>query len=321
MRLISVLQAPTGGLAREDALHSTSTVESELRRLLIHLALSIVVIDVIWAPMANFHVAYGAYLYLAMLSLSLFVASTFYERVRPDRNLSAMLFGAGFMCLFSAAASVLNYCLLTVAGPRIDGQLAAIDRALGFDWPTVMTSVAAYPLFNMVLLGVYATMLPQVALLIVALGLNGGSTRIYRYCVAMSVGALVCIAVWSVAPSFGAIAVYSIPAAASHMPLALDQNYAQILISLLAHGPGEISPEAVKGLIGFPSYHAVLAVLTIYYAWTIRLLRWPVMAVNFLMLVATPIQGGHHLVDVLAGFAVAALSLWVAGEWRAASRG
>jgi membrane-associated phospholipid phosphatase len=33
------------------------------------------------------------------------------------------------------------------------------------------------------------------------------------------------------------------------------------------------------------------------------------LALNIVVLVATPIQGGHHVVDVLAGFAVAAIAV------------
>ena len=94
------------------------------------------------------------------------------------------------------------------------------------------------------------------------------------------------------------------------MPLALDRHYAHQLAALLAHGPGLISPTDTKGLIGFPSYHAVLALLVMFYAWKVSWLRWPAVALNLLVLVATPIQGGHHLIDLLGGGAVAALALW-----------
>jgi len=33
------------------------------------------------------------------------------------------------------------------------------------------------------------------------------------------------------------------------------------------------------------------------------------LALNFVVLVATPIQGGHHVVDVLAGFGVAVIAV------------
>jgi hypothetical protein len=55
-----------------------------------------------------------------------------------------MLFGTGFLCAFSLGASLLNYLLLTRAGARIDLQRAALDRALGFDWPKAL-ALSALP--------------------------------------------------------------------------------------------------------------------------------------------------------------------------------
>jgi membrane-associated phospholipid phosphatase len=210
----------------------------------------------------------------------------------------------------AASFSVLNFLLLTVAGQRIDASLAAIDRALGVDWPAMMTVVAHYPVTNLVLQLVYISVLPQIALLIPALGLKGKPEQIYTLCLSVAAGAAIAIGVWTLAPSFGAFSVYQLPpGVANHLALALDGHYAKALVHLLATGPGRISPSDAQGLIGFPSYHAVLALLVAWYARTLPVVRWVALALNATVLVATPIQGGHHVVDVLAGFAVAALAI------------
>ena len=226
-----------------------------------------------------------------------------------------MLMCASFLCAFSAAASLLNYFLLTAHGPRIDAALAATDLAIGFDWVGVMTAMAAYPLLNQVLFVAYNVVLPEIALMTVMLGWSGNPEKTYRFCIAVALSALICMAVWSVAPSFGAFSVYPADPGFSHMTLALDWRYAEELVRLLREGPGLISPHDTKGLIGFPSYHAVLALLVMWYARNLPRLFWPLAAINVLVLVATPIQGGHHLVDVLAAFPVTALALWLAGEF------
>ena len=91
--------------------------------------------------------------------------------------------------------------------------------------------------------------------------------------------------------------------------MALDSHYAKDLIALLAHGPGYISPRAAKGLIGFPSYHAALPLIVAWYGREIPYLRWPLIAVNAVVVVATPIQGGHYVIDVVAGFGVAVAAI------------
>jgi hypothetical protein len=295
---------PTG----PDGENSTAS----LQRVLLALALSVTGLVIVWGAAGHFRFQLGAYLDVGLLSLALFLGSAFYRYRRPDPRLAAMLFGAGFLCLFSAAASALNYCLLTIAGNRIDSQLAAIDRALGFDWPVAMAAMAGHPILDRVLLIAYASMLPQVALLMILLARRHSYPLVYRFCLAVAVSALTCIALWTLAPSFGAFSVYALPAAAAHLPLALDRNYADALVPLLRQGPDIISPTDAKGLIGFPSYHAALALLVIAYAWTMPALRWPALILNLTVLISTPLQGGHHLIDVLAAFPVAAMALFLA---------
>jgi membrane-associated phospholipid phosphatase len=128
------------------------------------------------------------------------------------------------------------------------------------------------------------------------------------------------MALWTVAPSFGAFSVYDLPKSAANLPLALDQSYANALAALLKNGPGYVSPRDAKGLIGFPSYHAVLALLVIAYTRAIPALRWPALVLNLVVLIATPLQGGHHLVDVLGGFPVAGLSIALAAQFTESTR-
>ena len=298
---------------------------ARLQAILFALVATIAATDAVWASAGHFDIDAPAYGLLALLTVALAAGGVFYDRVRRDEKLAAMLFGTSFLIGMSASFSVLNYLLLTIAGHRIDAPLAAIDRALGVDWPALMSFVAHYPLTNMVLQLVYISVLPQLALLTVALGFKGRPEQIYALCLSVAAGAAIAIATWTVAPSFGAFSVYDLPpSVANHMALALDGHYAHQLIALLAHGPGRISPSEAQGLIGFPSYHAVLAMLVVWHARKLPVIRWIALVLNAVVLVATPIQGGHHVVDVLAGFAVAALAIWLADSalrWAARAHG
>lgn len=286
----------------------------KLQRILFVLAASLIGIDLAWGFAADFQVDVPAYARIGLLSLALVAGGIFYQTYRKEPRLAAMLLGASFLCAFSAAASLLNYFLLTAHGPRIDTALAAADLWLGLDWMGMMTVMADYPALNRILFYVYNSVLPQIALMTVLLGWLGSAGKIYRFCIAVAAAALTCIAIWSLVPSFGAISVY--PADTfSHMTLALDSHYAAELVRMLAQGPGLITPHDTKGLIGFPSYHAVLALLLAWYARNLGRLFWPLAVLNMMVLVATPIQGGHHFVDVFAAVPVTAFALWLAGEF------
>jgi hypothetical protein len=284
--------------------------------LLMTLAAVLAGVDVLWAVLGHFQLDWASYFRLGLLVLLLLAGGRFYQRARPDPRLAAMLNGTGFLLAFSLGASVLNYLLLTRAGARIDVALAALDRAMGFDWPRAMVWMARHPFLNLMALTAYSSMLPQVALLTIVLATKEPE-RVYRFLLAVALSALACIAIWSFAPSFGAFSVYPPPPA---MALALDQAYAHDLVRLLRDGPGLISPRDTKGLIGFPSYHAVLALLVMWHARKLAFLRWPALLLNGAVLLATPIQGGHHLLDVLAAFPVAAAALLIVRKGHAAAK-
>jgi membrane-associated phospholipid phosphatase len=64
-----------------------------------------------------------------------------------------------------------------------------------------------------------------------------------------------------------------------------------------------------EGIITFPSLHAALAVILIAAFWPLPVARWICAVINTLMLAATPIDGSHYLIDVVAGIGIALLCL------------
>ena len=293
---------------------------SHLQRILFGIAGGLIVLDASWGVLGRFRVDVATYLPLMGLGLILLAAGIFYQTRRPDPKIAAMLMGASFLVLFSGAANLLNNYLITVAGSRIDAALDRVDRALGFDWYRLMLAVANHPLLNGILFQIYNIALPEIALLSVVLPLVGQIERAYRMCLSVALGALTVIGMWALHPAFGAMSLYYLPPdVARRLVLTLSCEFGHAQVALLEHGPGFITPDALHGsLIGFPSYHCILALVVCWSARSLKRLRWPLWVANALVIVSTPIQGGHHLVDVLAAFPVAAVVLFIAG-WREAS--
>jgi membrane-associated phospholipid phosphatase len=290
-------------------------VAARLQLILFAIVAALALVDATWVNAGHFDVDAKAYGGIALLTVLFAAGGVYYDRVRKEERLAAMLVGTSFLLGMSAGFSLLNYLLLTVAGHRIDVPLAALDRAIGVDWPAMMVLVSQHPLLAAVMQVAYISVLPQLAVLVAVLGWLGKHERIYSLCLALTAGAAISMSVWTLAPSFGAFSVYDLPAGVSHhLPLALDGHYAKALVALLAHGPGHISPTDAKGLIGFPSFHAVMALFVVWHARELAVVRWFALTLNSIVLIATPIQGGHHVVDVIAGFAVAALAILFASR-------
>jgi hypothetical protein len=168
-------------------------------------------------------------------------------------------------------------------------------------------------LLNRILGLAYMSVMPQAILLLLWLGARGDLKGLYGLALALAYGAIITLAVWTPFPSFGAFSVFSLPDdVASRLNLVAGFDYAQDLLQMLRSGPGFISPGELRGIIGFPSYHTLQAVVLTWYAWRDAVLRWPVLALNAAVLMAIPIHGGHHLVDLPGGIFVAVIAIAMA---------
>src|SRR6202012_2995685 len=84
--------------------------------------------------------------------------------------------------------------------------------------------------------------------------------------------------------------------------------------AMLKPGPGLLAPRALRGIVGYPSNHTLQALVLAWYARHRPRLRWAALALNGAVLLAVPIQGGHHLVDMLGGAGVTVLAILLAGR-------
>ncbi|MEZ5842077.1 MAG: phosphatase PAP2 family protein, partial [Hyphomicrobiales bacterium] len=73
-----------------------------------------------------------------------------------------------------------------------------------------------------------------------------------------------------------------------------------------------------KGLIAFPSYHVALGVIVTLAFRDMPRLLVPVALVNGAMILTTPIDGGHHMVDGIAGAVLGVAAVRAAAAIRAA---
>ena len=63
------------------------------------------------------------------------------------------------------------------------------------------------------------------------------------------------------------------------------------------------------GIVTFPSFHAASAVLYVWALWPAKLFRPLILPANGFMLAATPINGGHYFVDLIAGIVIAVFAI------------
>ena len=252
-----------------------------------------------------------AYAGLLTLFACLLAGGLAYRITNRSERIALSMIGAGIFIMFSAALSMYNYLLLPLTRPVIDVPLAEMDAMFGYHWPQIMQWAADHLFVSNVLKMAYITTLPQIALLVVILGLTGRQMELHKLLVSVTISATITICFWGLFPTLGAKSMYQIPMEIwqTVAPI-VNLEYTNELKKIAVDGPGIITPSEIRGLIAFPSYHAVLAFTAIYAARTVKWLFPIFLVVNLLILPGIFVHGGHHLVDLPAGFVVFLIGAW-----------
>jgi hypothetical protein len=245
---------------------------------------------------------YGAVVGMASVLLGLGFA---YRRLQRSEAIGATATCAGLFILFTSALSLFNYVLVPNGRPVIDGWLIRADAVLGYDWPGIIAWAAQHPLFNDLMRLAYSTTLPQIALLVVVLGLSGRFRDLHSLMATVVVAGTFTVLFWGIFPSAGAKAFYELPQQliVAVRPI-VDPAYGAAILSLVRDGAPRLSPDELRGLVAFPSFHIVLALVATYHARNVWWLLVPYALINLIVLPAVLVHGGHHLVDIPAGAAV-----------------
>jgi hypothetical protein len=254
---------------------------------------------------------------LAIACGALFTAAAFYRNVRPRQNFAEMCVALAQVILFSALGVALSYMLARGDGALWDERLGRWDGYLGFDWLSYLRWVDQSAALTAVLRISYASLIPQIIVLVLALGFTG---RVRELRIVM-LGAIICGTICILVSAF-------FPAVSNPAHLGLTgRDFQHVnpwagylhLADLRALRDGSFTAlhfGSAQGIITFPSYHAGLSLVTMWGFWKCGpvWLRGGGMTIAALTIAATPVDGGHYLVDVLAGLAIAAVSLPVASR-------
>ena len=263
-----------------------------------------IALNVMWLRFLGFHLVFLSPLEMTGILAACAGIALFYCYKQRDDTLC--LFG-NVMAQFIGASYVIStaqYIGNNLALPLIDAPLIAADKLLRFDWlayihltgnNVVITSLFVVSYYTFIIV-----MIIQICLLFIA----KESAHAQRFVIVFYVAGIVTVMLASALPAVGGYVYYDI-----HNPAA--RMHEATLLALRNHTMTS-APFPGRGLVTFPSFHAVMAVLLIYASFPLRRFRLFAIPCNVIMLFSLPAEGGHYLVDVLAGIAVALLGIWLA---------
>ena len=240
----------------------------------------------------------------------LLVLAGIFTVVWPVRPVADIAFYIALWWSFAAFASIATYLAAAHATGLVDELLLSIDRALGFDWPAWESFVHAHPWLTMVLHSAYMTLPLQILGSIVYFSIVTPA-RNERFFLACALALVVTTIASAVFPAAGPFIDYG--------NTQNDTLYFTQVLSVRTGAPLRFDLGDLQGIICFPSYHTILAIIFVMSHAGLRWSFYPVLALNAVMLVSIPSEGGHYLVDMLGGLPVAlgsmAAAKWASAHW------
>ncbi|MHC2409474.1 hypothetical protein ACVJGC_002065 [Bradyrhizobium diazoefficiens] len=232
-----------------------------------------------------------------------------------------------FLCLTASAQITLaipvlltfTYVATSIGFPLQDARLLAWDRALGFDFRSFLNFINRHPELIPVLARSYTSITLQMILLVLVLPLAGCYRRAAEALCAYFLALLATTFISVFVPAIGVYHVLELQA--SDFSYFEPSGYYDTLRDAPLVRAGLLQKLHLPGLVGvltFPSFHAASAILYMWSFWPLRWLRLAIVPWNVLMIVATPLGGGHYLVDILAGVAVSTFAIVITAAISAA---
>lgn len=201
----------------------------------------------------------------------------------------------------------LTYIAASLNYPLQDRNLFAIDQFMGLDWRSYLNTVDQYGLGSICNFG-YRTFLWQPLLAPIFLCLSGKATRAYQFSLAFILTVMATVVISAFLPATGAYAFLGLsPADYPHSHPVADFDHMRHLTLLREGKMRVLEIGQLTGIVTFPSFHAAGAILYLWAWWAIRWMRAIALVCNALLLLSTPIDGGHYFIDVIAGAALAVL--------------
>jgi membrane-associated phospholipid phosphatase len=239
-----------------------------------------------------------------------------YGKFRPVPRLSQLTGSLAILIAAACASSLVAHVGMRLGMPLQDNALAAADRLLGIDTPSLALAFARHPQISTMLARIYDTTVPVLFLSAIVLSLLEHERRVWELVLGYSGGLFVCCTISAVAPAtanfvhaaFTAQELTGLPSGSGvfHMKAVHYFRDGKALI---------VEAGRFAGVVTFPSFHTMMA-LIVGYAWrgfglvSIATYLWATLVV-----VSTIPIGGHYVVDLFAGAVlwmvmVPGLALW-----------
>ena len=226
----------------------------------------------------------------------------FYAQSGSKTRIVGLLHSISVLLAYSGAAAAFSFLVASLRFPLQDAQLVAMDRMLGFDWPSMYAWLNGRPMLLTLLRGAYSSPTLLVMLLLAIHNYQGNTGRSREIIRLFILSSLMCILLSGPFPAAGAFPTFGVN---------LNDPYVQQFRGVREGTLQVINLGQVQGIVQFPSFHTALAIVLAYAARGLGGFFLFSVVLNSLVILSTPAVGGHHLADLLGGTVLAMLAIFV----------
>ncbi|HUY82416.1 MAG TPA: phosphatase PAP2 family protein [Acidobacteriaceae bacterium] len=257
-------------------------------------------VSVIGCDLTNIHIhiaSYGSGFFMALLMIAL-IAIYWKDEDHPTMVMSILVIPWILILIPLMIFPMLIAAHLAL--PIQDARLARIDSLSGVNVPAIAAWATHHWLGRLINYS-YALLAP---LLVIAVLLPIAAGRL--------VEARMFLVSNVVAIALGVTAFCLVPAVGPWYPHQFSPSTSQLLCEhtfLALRAPGSYTYTQTVGVICFPSFHTIWAILSAAALWSFKRLRIPLAVLSMSIILSTMTTGWHYFADVIAGIIIAILSI------------
>lgn len=224
-----------------------------------------------------------------------------------------LLEGVGLVGLMSLLCQLGSILLSASQMPLADPWLARADAAIGFDWFAMVRFLQTHDTILAAAEYFYHALTWQPGLVVLLLVMTRQRDRCWTFLTAWGVALTLTLAIWPMTPAVSTFPYYEVPRSAlPHMVSRLPWAVPDVVLPIRQGTLRSVDLDTFIGLVSFPSFHAAGATILGWAMLRTRLLWLPFVLINVGVTASALVDGGHYLVDLIAGCGVACLSIRLA---------
>src|SRR3954454_17396555 len=224
------------------------------------------------------HIAFKGWLVPVGAVTLMAIIYVVYSRLRPKPGIPEFAAYAGMWITFTTAGCIQTYIASSMSGSFMDSRFVAWDLAIGFDWVAWTDWVHSSALLTTVLRIAYFSLMAQIVASLGFFALAGHQHRNEELLVGAVIACMATSLFSGLLPAVGPWVHFGFGALS-----ASDIAYVAHVTAMQLGGTHSFKISEMQGIVCFPSYHTVLAILFVY---MYRGIFWsfpPVLTVNSIM--------------------------------------